>query len=219
MHSVSQLLFSTLESSRPPLSICCFTCSIHESPHRNSSPLPSSISLRRQRHCTPSLLRLQTPIPFAILPSVDTNMQASFRGVRASSSTSAIAYKASHRRRPPPLPTIDPPSWSAAEAVTNILYNTPDPPRTPPKRHVLNCLVQDEPGVLARVSGVLAARGFNIDSLIVCNTEVPSASTPVLGGIPLWFCLCLVLVVGANGVVGWRFVEDEYCVEGSRWCC
>ena len=36
--------------------------------------------------------------------------------------------------------------------------------------------MQDEPGVLSRVSGVLAARGFNIDSLIVCNTEVGDLS-------------------------------------------
>ena len=103
-------------------------------------------------------------------------METSYWQFRTSSSTSAIAYKASHRRRPPPLPTIDPPSWSAAEAVTNILYNTPDPPRTPPKRHILNCLVQNEPGVLSRVSGILAARGFNIDSLVVCNTEVDDLS-------------------------------------------
>ncbi len=54
----------------------------------------------------------------------------------------------------------------------------------PPKRHVLNCLVQNEPGVLSRVSGILAARGFNIDSLVVCNTEVEDLSrmTIVLAG-------------------------------------
>ena len=43
-------------------------------------------------------------------------------------------------------------------------------------RHVLNCLVQNEPGVLSRVSGTLAARGFNIDSLVVCSTEISDLS-------------------------------------------
>jgi acetolactate synthase-1/3 small subunit len=44
--------------------------------------------------------------------------------------------------------------------------------------------VQNEPGVLSRVSGILAARGFNIDSLVVCNTEVEDLSrmTIVLSG-------------------------------------
>jgi acetolactate synthase I/III small subunit len=36
--------------------------------------------------------------------------------------------------------------------------------------------VQNEPGVLSRISGILAARGFNIDSLVVCNTEVEDLS-------------------------------------------
>lgn len=51
-------------------------------------------------------------------------------------------------------------------------------------RHVLNCLVQNEPGVLSRVSGCLAARGFNIDSLVVCRTEIKDLSRMciVLGG-------------------------------------
>lgn len=58
------------------------------------------------------------------------------------------------------------------------------PPLDPPKRHILNCLVQNEVGVLSRVSGIFAARGFNIDSLVVCNTEVPDLSrmTIVLSG-------------------------------------
>lgn len=102
----------------------------------------------------------------------------------SSSSTSAIAYKAL-RRRQAPLPTSDAPSsWSAQAAVSNILYETPTPSMTPPKRHILNCLVQNEPGVLSRVSGILAARGFNIDSLVVCNTEVEDLSrmTIVLTG-------------------------------------
>lgn len=101
-----------------------------------------------------------------------------------SRSTSAIAYKAL-RRRSAPLPvTSKPPSWSAQAAVSNILYETPTPEVEPPKRHILNCLVQNEPGVLSRVSGILAARGFNIESLVVCNTEVEDLSrmTIVLTG-------------------------------------
>ncbi|KAF3069383.1 hypothetical protein TsFJ059_007764 [Trichoderma semiorbis] len=102
----------------------------------------------------------------------------------SSSSTSAIAYKAL-RRRSAPLPTTDsPPAWSAQAAVSNILYEMPTPSMAPPKRHILNCLVQNEPGVLSRLSGILAARGFNIDSLVVCNTEVENLSrmTIVLTG-------------------------------------
>lgn len=38
-------------------------------------------------------------------------------------------------------------------------------------RHVLSALVQNQPGVLAQVSGMLASRGFNIDSLAVGATE------------------------------------------------
>lgn len=70
------------------------------------------------------------------------------------------------------------------EAISNILYNTPTASKEPSKRHVLNCLVQNEPGVLSRVAGILAARGFNIDSLVVCNTEVEDLSrmTIVLRG-------------------------------------
>lgn len=102
----------------------------------------------------------------------------------SSRSTSAIAYKAL-RRRSAPLPTTTaPPSWSAQAAVSNILYETPTPEVDPPKRHILNCLVQNEPGVLSRLSGIIAARGFNIESLVVCNTEVKDLSrmTIVLTG-------------------------------------
>src|SRR6202158_3103414 len=43
-------------------------------------------------------------------------------------------------------------------------------------RHVLSALVQNQPGVLAHVSGMLASRGFNIDSLAVGATEQPNLS-------------------------------------------
>lgn len=38
-------------------------------------------------------------------------------------------------------------------------------------RHVLSALVQNVPGVLAHISGMMASRGYNIDSLAVGETE------------------------------------------------
>jgi acetolactate synthase I/III small subunit len=38
-------------------------------------------------------------------------------------------------------------------------------------RHVLSAVVQNQPGVLAHISGMLASRAFNIDSLAVGETE------------------------------------------------
>ena len=49
--------------------------------------------------------------------------------------------------------------------------------------------MQNEPGVLSRVSGILAGRGFNIDSLVVCRTEIRDLSR-----------MCIVLS-GQEGVV------------------
>ena len=39
------------------------------------------------------------------------------------------------------------------------------------KKHIITALVNNHSGVLTRVSGLFARRGYNIDSLAVCNTE------------------------------------------------
>ena len=44
------------------------------------------------------------------------------------------------------------------------------------QRHVIAALVTNEPGVLSQVAGMFAARGFNIDSLVVGRTENPEIS-------------------------------------------
>lgn len=43
-------------------------------------------------------------------------------------------------------------------------------------KHVLSALVTNQPGVLAHISGMLASRAFNIDSLAVGETENPEFS-------------------------------------------
>src|SRR6056297_2621055 len=43
-------------------------------------------------------------------------------------------------------------------------------------KHVSSALVQNQPGVLSHVVGMFAARGFNIDCLVVGRTEDPELS-------------------------------------------
>ena len=43
-------------------------------------------------------------------------------------------------------------------------------------KHIVSVLVENKFGVLARISSLIAGRGFNIDSLAVGETEDPTAS-------------------------------------------
>ena len=43
-------------------------------------------------------------------------------------------------------------------------------------RHVLSALVENKPGVLSRVTGLVSRRGFNIESLSVGPTDDPTVS-------------------------------------------
>ena len=44
------------------------------------------------------------------------------------------------------------------------------------RRHILSILVENKPGVLARISGLFSRRGFNIDTLAVGPTDDPRIS-------------------------------------------
>ena len=44
------------------------------------------------------------------------------------------------------------------------------------EKHIVSALVQNVPGVLSHISGMLASRGYNINSLAVCETENPDLS-------------------------------------------
>lgn len=43
-------------------------------------------------------------------------------------------------------------------------------------KHIVSALVENKPGVLARIATLFAARGFNIDSLAVGETDDPTVS-------------------------------------------
>ncbi|MCK5160107.1 MAG: acetolactate synthase small subunit, partial [Candidatus Aureabacteria bacterium] len=43
-------------------------------------------------------------------------------------------------------------------------------------KHTISVLVENKAGVLARIAGLFSARGFNIDSLAVGETQDPSIS-------------------------------------------
>src|ERR671933_244769 len=48
------------------------------------------------------------------------------------------------------------------------------------RRHILSLLVENKPGVLARIAGLFARRGFNIDSLAVGPTDDTALSRMTL---------------------------------------
>src|ERR671936_2320010 len=48
------------------------------------------------------------------------------------------------------------------------------------RKHVLSILVENKPGVLARIAGLFARRGFNIESLAVGPTDDPTISRVTL---------------------------------------
>lgn len=66
---------------------------------------------------------------------------------------------------------------NAEKAVNNILSNV-NLQRTVPilTKHIINCIVVNELGVLSRVSGVLSGMGININSLVVAQTELHDLS-------------------------------------------
>ncbi|MFW6081346.1 MAG: acetolactate synthase small subunit, partial [Desulfosalsimonas sp.] len=54
-------------------------------------------------------------------------------------------------------------------------------------KHLLSILVDNEPGVLSRITGLFSGRGYNIESLSVAETVDPTISriTMVTKGSPM----------------------------------
>lgn len=76
------------------------------------------------RRAASSTARQQPAKRFLSTPSAPAQRRAHEVG----SSTIANDFKLAHpRQRPPPLPVIDPPKWSAEQAVHSIIYNSESP--------------------------------------------------------------------------------------------
>lgn len=56
-------------------------------------------------------------------------------------------------------------------STSHSAYDLRDPNAQIEERHTLAILVENEPGVLARVIGLFSGRGYNIDSLTVAETD------------------------------------------------
>jgi acetolactate synthase-1/3 small subunit len=87
-------------------------------------------------------------------------------------------------------------------------------------RHTLSVLVENKPGVLARVSGLFSSRGYNIESLTVGETEDASVSrmTIVVSGQDdvveqiTKQLVKLVDVIRVIDLTGQSFVDRELCL-------
>ena len=62
-------------------------------------------------------------------------------------------------------------SAETAVAPAPVLEAPPAPVRKKPRRRVISMLVKNVPGLLAQVANLFAARGYNIESLTVGETE------------------------------------------------
>ncbi|PVV02003.1 hypothetical protein BB560_003560, partial [Smittium megazygosporum] len=64
--------------------------------------------------------------------------------------------------------------------VSLLLEETRKARKNVQREYVLNCFMQNEPGVLARCTEILSSKGYNIDSLVVSKTEVAGLSRMTL---------------------------------------
>jgi acetolactate synthase-1/3 small subunit len=85
------------------------------------------------------------------------------------------------------------------------------------KRHLLSILVDNEPGVLSRITGLFSGRGYNIESLSVAETVEPGVSriTMVTKGSPMIIEQILkqlnklINVIKVTDLTGTQYVQRE----------
>ena len=80
-------------------------------------------------------------------------------------------------------------------------------------KYTMSVLVENHAGVLSKVSGLFARRGFNIDSIVACSTEKPEFSrwTLVVTGDEATFTQLLRQLLKLEDVVKVEVLEPEDC--------
>ncbi len=78
---------------------------------------------------------------------------------------------------------------------------------------VFAVLAVNHPGVLLRVAGLFSRRGFNIDSIIACNTEDPTRSrlTLLVTGDEATFAQITRQLLKLEGILTVKVLEPEEC--------
>lgn len=72
---------------------------------------------------------------------------------------------------PPSSPGVDATGNQSPGTLSMTSIYSDAPPPTPVFRHTLAVIVDNEPGVLARIAGLFSGRGYNIESLTVSETQ------------------------------------------------
>ncbi|PVU98752.1 hypothetical protein BB560_005610, partial [Smittium megazygosporum] len=114
------------------------------------------------------------------IPTVQTRFESSTVKKVSDSSTTGLEYKDGNSGKMKPIPGVLDPS-TIENVVSRLIERTPLAPRIKEDRFIIDCLAQDEPGVLSSVTGIMAARGYSIDTLLAGKTEIPGLSRMTIG--------------------------------------
>ena len=74
------------------------------------------------------------------------------------------------------MSSLDEAASPTAARVNNLLYNLPSAGDMVEEKHILSVFVENQSGALSKISGLLAARGFNIDTLTVASSNIAGVS-------------------------------------------
>src|SRR3989304_6637558 len=90
--------------------------------------------------------------------------------------------KTASRRSRPGLPSPTSSGLQLRPLTSRLRHGTEEGMKgqIPPRRHILTLLVENQVGVLARIAGLIAAKGDNIDSVSVGETMDASVSRVTL---------------------------------------